>query len=148
MLEREIYAAFLLDGKHCLDGNNRSASNHIINIRSVIGSLSLYGMGNTEHTKNRFFQSTRHLKRHSGLLFGDPECLFSAFMLYWISVMNLHVMSGRSVWRKGSHAAENGTERSAPRRHSGRTGHWRPVWSMVYSPVRIIWEMGMKVYPS
>lgn len=28
------------------------------------------------------------------------------------------------------------------------TGHWRPVWSMVYSPVIINWEMGTKVYPS
>lgn len=27
-------------------------------------------------------------------------------------------------------------------------GHCRPVWSMVYSPVRIICEMGTKEYPS
>ena len=26
-----------------------------------------------------------------------------------------------------------------------QAGHWRPVWSMVYWPVRIIWEMGTKV---
>lgn len=28
---------------------------------------------------------------------------------------------------------------------AGQDGHCRPVWSMVYSPVRIIWEMGTKV---
>ena len=69
----------------------------------------------------------------------------------------------RAPWNNVLHPAVDAAERpldTAPvavgvrrmqkteiRPHSP-AGNWRPVWSMVYSPCKISWEMGTTVYPS